>query len=270
MNPRCGFFGASALFCEFARAQHCEPPAPPDGALLRTSLRAEAARFTSGSLDGFYEGIGVGIEAHSDTVGARANLPYYRLLDANGPANGFGDAFARVEAGVRPAETWSLGPSLSVSLPTGSPSERLGMGHAMLGASAWIAWRAPELFIAGELGYAQAVAERDDASPATKAETHQHGAQTHEPATSGSIPNPMNPEELWLGLSSRYDVLSWMSVSLGGIVAFPTSEEGTLRATLNGGTEFPLGAFHTGVGIEVDLFGTTRREVVLASAGMEF
>jgi hypothetical protein len=62
-------------------------------------------------------------------------------------------------------------------------------------------------------------------------------------------------------------VLPAFELNLGGTVAVPTSDEGSVRATLRGGAAFPLGVLVTGVGIEVDLFGVTRRQIAVVSVG---
>ena len=80
----------------------------------------------------------------------------------------------------------------------------------------------------------------------------------------------MNPEELWVGVSSSYAVLPAFELNLGGTVAVPTSDEGSVRATLRGGATFPLGVLVTGVGVEVDLLGATRRELAVVSVGFVY
>jgi len=267
--------GLSYLFAlRPALGQHCQPPTQSDGELLRTTLRAEAAHYESGPSRGYYEGLGAGADLRAGVLRARAGLPYYRLLEPTGEQNGFGDLFAKLEASLYEDERWSVGPAFSASFPTGDASKRLGMGHVMLGPSVFGSWQSRSFFVGGEFGYNQALvggeAEGSDASAAHTHAHHHHSASQGDDSASGPIPNPMNAEELWLGLNASYDALSSLRVSVGSIGAVPTSKEGATRVTATGGVEFPLGALSTAVGIEVDLAGTTRREVVLASVAGAF
>ena len=256
-----------ALGAGHAQAQHCQPPSEAQGSLLRTALRAEAAHFESDSGPGYYEGLSLRAALELGILRASGGLPYYRLLEVDGVKNGFGDLDTKLELTVLEDDGWSLGPALFASFPTGSAEKRLGMGHVMFGPSAWVALHGERMFAAVELGYEQELAADDD-EPSDSASGHHHGhAGPVEDVHTGPIPNPMNPEELWVGVSSSYAVIKSFELNLGGTVAVPTSEEGSVRATLRGGVAFPLGAFVTGVGVELDLLGSTKREVAVASVG---
>jgi hypothetical protein len=215
---------------------------------------------------GFYEGLTLRTAFELGMLRANVGLPYYRLLEVDGVKNGFGDLDAKLELTVLDGEGWSLGPALFASFPTGSAEKRLGMGHVMFGPSAWGALHGERAFAAVELGYEQELAAEDDETIDPHAH-HHAAASPAEDAHTGPIPNPMNPEELWVGVSSSYAVLPAFELNLGGTVAVPTSDEGSVRATLRGGAAFPLGVLVTGVGIEVDLFGVTRRQIAVVSVG---
>ena len=256
-----------------ALAQHCEPPAVPEASPVRATVRAEAAHFESGDDRGYYEGLALGAAVHYRVLRARASLPYYRLLESKERVNGLGDLETKFEAAVFDDETWVLGGAFALAFPTGSAEKRLGMGHVMLGPSAWLTRSSRTLFASAEFGFMTALEgdAEDAAEPAPTAEHahHPHGASAHHEA-GGPIPNPMNAHELWLGVSLSYEPVPVLRLSAGGTGAVPTTNDGDTRATLRAGAEFPLGALTTGVGAEVDVLGVTRREVGLATIGFRF
>ncbi|HVR21294.1 MAG TPA: hypothetical protein VMS65_16385 [Polyangiaceae bacterium] len=253
-----------------ALAQHCEPPTTPEALPFRATARAEAAHFESGDERGFYEGFALGAAAHYAVFRARASLPYYRLLESTGPANGLGDLETKLEGAVFDDATWSLGGAFAASFPTGSAQKRLGMGHVMLGPSVWLSRGSRRLFASAELGFMTALdGSSDDSSTPEGGHAHHHhqaAANAHHEA-GGPIPNPMNPHETWLGVGVSYEPLPVLRLSLGGTGAVPTTDDGESRATLRAGVEFPLGVLTTGVGCEVDVLGVTRREVMVATLG---
>jgi len=256
-----------------ALAQHCEPPTTPEASPYRATVRAEAAHFESGDEQGFYEGLVLGAALHYAVFRARASLPYYRLLESTGPANGLGDLETKLEGAVFDDAAWSLGGAFAASFPTGSAEKRLGMGHVMLGPSVWLSQSSRRLFASAELGFMTALdGSSDDASPSDAEHAHHHhqaAANAHHEA-GGPIPNPMNPHEAWLGVGVSYELFPVLRLSLGGTGAVPTTDDGESRATLRAGVEFPLGALTTGVGGEVDVLGFTRRELLVATLGALF
>lgn len=267
----CAFL-CCALGAARASAQHCHAPSEPRGELVHATVRAEAAHFESDSEPGFYEGVSLRSAFELGMLRASAGLPYYRLLELDGVSNGFGDLDAKLELSVlgNDDDGWSLGPALFVSFPTGSAEKRLGMGHVMVGPSVWFTLQGSRAFLAAEVGYEQAIAAEDE-EPAESPHSHHHHAesQTHDTAL-GPIPNPMNMEELWVGATSSYAVLEMLAPYVGGTVAVPTSEEGSVRATLRAGATLPIGALVTEVGFEIDLLGVTRREVLVTSIGFRY
>jgi len=259
------FSGGGAL------AQHCEPPAAPDPSLFRVTARADAAHYESGGERGYYEGFALGAAFRYAVLHARASLPYYRLLEPAGPANGFGDLESKLEIAVLDEPSWSLGGAFAASFPTGSAEKRLGMGHVMLGPSLWLARHAETVFASAELGFMGALDDGEEQAEPMPPGHHHHGASPnahHEPG--GPIPNPMNPNELWVGANVSYEPARVVRLNAGGTLAVPTSDDGETRATLRAGVEFPRGSLVTGVGVELDVLGITRRELALASAGFSF
>jgi hypothetical protein len=258
-----------ALSAAPAVGQHCQAPSETAGELLHVALRAEAAHFDDDSVPGYYEGLSLRTAFELGIVRASAGLPYYRLLEVDGVKNGFGDLDSKLELSVLEGDDWSLGPALFASFPTGSAEKRLGMGHVMFGPSAWIRLSVSRAFLSGELGYEQALAAEDESGESAHA--HHHGAAIDAGAAHrGPIPNPMNPEELWVGVNASYTVLASFEPYLGATVAVPTSEEGSTRATLRAGASFPVGVLVTSVGFELDVLGVIRREIAVASVGARY
>jgi hypothetical protein len=133
----------------------------------------------------------------------------------------------------------------------------------MGGPAVWALREIEDFFVGAELGYGRAFgADSDDDAPA-HGPHHDHVKTTS--AHPASIPNPMNREELWLGLSSSYAVLPVLVLNAGLLVAGSLSEGDADRATATAGVEFPLGKLRTAVGVEVDLAGAIRREVSFVS-----
>jgi hypothetical protein len=197
-------------------------------------------------------------------VGVR--FPYYRLLEPSGTQSGFGDFDAKLEAALYRDEGLTVGASASASFPTGSAEKRLGMGHVMGGPSVWALREIEDFFAGAELGYSRAFGADSDDDAAAHGPHHDHVKTTS--AHPASIPNPMNREELWLGLSSSYAALPELELEAGFLVAGPVSESGATRATATAGVAFPLGKLRTALGVEVDLAGTIRREVSFVSVSV--
>jgi len=239
---------------------------------VRAFVRAEAAHYESEGESGLYEGLVLGASLGFAPLRLRASLPYYRLLEAAGPANGFGDLESKLEVAVLDGDAWSVGGAFAVSFPTGSAEERLGMGHVMLGPSAWLSHRSGAAFASAELGFMGALdREEKNAEPMPAHHEHHGGTSTNaHHAAGGPIPNPMNANEVWTGISASYEPARSVRLVAGGTIAFPTSEQGETRATLRAGVQLPAGAFETGLGLELDVLGVTRREVALANAGWLF
>jgi hypothetical protein len=247
---------ATSLVTLQARGQHCEPRTEPERGPFRATVRWDVARFESESSGGYYESVSLGLAFRQGPFRARARLPYYRLLHGGTTENGFGDLDVKLETALHEGEVWSVGGALAASFPTGSAEKRLGMGHVMVGPSVWVERRVEDLFVGGELGYSRGIgADSDETAAHEQAAHHHHAAKPH----LGSIPNPMNREELWLSLSTSYVALPELQLNLGALVAGPLSEDGSTRVSTTGGVEFPLGKLGTAVGIEVDLLGLTRR-----------
>lgn len=264
---------ACTLAASSASGQHCLPPSESESSPFRPALRAEGAHYESGTESGYYEALAVTATLSFERFRARANVPFYRLMTPVSVQGGPGDFDAKLELAVLEDGHWSLGPGFAASFPTGNAEKRIGMGHVMLGPSAWFVWNAPQFFASAELGFVSAIEEEaDDATSAPEAHEHHHGAgaaseSASHHAAGGSIPNPMNPEEVWLGVNVSYDVLPMLSLRVGGTGAVPTSDEGETRATLRAGVAFPVARFETGVGFEIDVLGVTRREVASVTLG---
>jgi hypothetical protein len=248
-----------------ARAQHCQPPERPESAPFEATVRADAAHFESESSLGFYEGLAMRLSYRRPPFRVGVRLPYYRLLEPSGRESGFGDLDAKVEAALYRDEGLSVGASVSASFPTGSAEKRLGMGHVMGGPSVWALREIDDFFAGAEIGYGRALGA-DSHDDAAAHEPHHHHAKTTS-AHAASIPNPMNREELWLGLRSSYAALPELELQAGFLVAVALSE-GLDRATATAGVEFPLGKLRTALGIEVDLAGAIRREVSFVSVSV--
>jgi hypothetical protein len=254
-----------------AVAQHCEPPEAPDASAVSVATRAEAAHYESEGERGLYEGLALGASIRFAVLRVRASLPYYRLLGPAGPVNGFGDLESEVEVAVLEGGEWSFGGAFAATLPTGSAEKRLGMGHVMLGPSAWLSGRSEAVFASAELGFMGALdrEDQDAAMPAHHAHHAGASANAHH-APGGPIPNPMNANELWVGASASYEPARGVRLDAGGTVAAPTSEQGETRATLRAGVELLAGEVDASLGFEIDVLGVTRREVAVASVGWRF
>ena len=229
-------------------------------------MRADAAHFESESSRGLYEGVGVRLSYRRAPFRVGVRLPYYRLLERSGTVNGFGDLDAKVEAALYRDDGLSVGASVSASFPTGSAEKQLGMGHVMGGPSVWGLREIEDFFAGAELGYSRAFGADSDDDAAAHEPHHDHAKMASAHPT--SIPNPMNREELWLGLSSSYAVLPELELEAGFLVAEPVSESGATRATTTVGVAFPLGKLRTALGVEVDLTGAIRREVSFVSVSI--
>jgi hypothetical protein len=267
-----GLFAALAwsLAVSRAHAQHCEPPLAPEASPLRATVRAEAARYESGSEQGYYEGVALGLAFEYEPLRVRANMPYYRLLGPAKHADGPGDLESKVEFTVVEERPWAFGAALAASFPTGSADDRLGMGHVMLGPSVWLSRAGENVFASAELGYMGALADAEDSEPIAAHQHHQSPTTNVHHAAGGPIPNPMNANEAWLGLAASYEAAPPLGLSAGGTLAVPTTEDGETRATLRASVGFALGRLSTGIGVEVDVLGVTQRLLGHTNASVSF
>ncbi len=189
-----------------ASAEHCAPVSPK-GASAPWSVgwTLEAASYSNPRYTGTWEGIRPEVAGHEGAFAARAWLPAYRL-ERNGLAvTGLGDAGieASVAAFKLESPALTLGPTVALTLPTGSDKKDLGMGHVMAMGGALVGMHVDAWRLGGSLSFARALV-----ASGSGAHAHQHG--------SGPIVEPMNPSE----------------IAAGGLLGFEFSTQVALESTL--------------------------------------
>ena len=96
-----------------------------------------AARFTTRTFLGHYQGLIPSLQWSRGRFGVSANLGFYRLTENGRLLHGIGDVVLAGRVTLLGSSASQLGLSSAVSLPTGGRSVGLGMGHVMVMSAVW-------------------------------------------------------------------------------------------------------------------------------------
>jgi hypothetical protein len=182
---------------------------------LLVGVRLDAAGYRNARYQGDFEGVAPLLSFNHRRVTALAMLPAYRL-DRNGRAGyGLGDLTLAVRA---PVPAWSngkvsVGFGVAATLPTGSASAGLGMGHVMLMPEFWWVHEQGRVQLFGSVGFGRALAGK--------------AASSHHAGGPAPIVNPMNLAEVEasIGAYVRLHRLVWLT--MGGFGAMPVGNVNT-------------------------------------------
>lgn len=199
-----------------AHAQHDHGAVEhPHHATWSASAALIAARFSTPSFVGDYQGISPAAHWTSMRLAASIVAPLYRITKNGATDYGPGDVMAHGQLVLLGAHARAAGVALAVSVPTGSERERLGMGHVMVMPAAWASYGVGEAVFAGSVGYGRAIG--------AGGEHADHGG--------GPLVDPMNFSELTWSATGDLRLARTLSagVKLGGAVAL--GEAGTDRVS---------------------------------------
>ena len=230
-----------------ALAQQCHPWSPgtwrsPGVAL---GVRLDAAGYRNPRYEGDFEGLAPLVSFSHRRFSALALLPAYRLVRNGRPEFGLGDLALAIRA---PIPTWThgataLGFGLAMTLPTGSVSAGLGMGHVMLMPEFWWAHERGRVQLFGTVGFGRAITS---------------GGAGHHATGPAPIVNPMNRAEVEgsLGASLRVHRLLWLRGGAFGAIPVGTiNPAGVSRVVLSQGVVLVIRGLEISAELQAPLTG---------------
>lgn len=116
-----------------------------------------AARFSTPSFVGDYQGIAPAVHWTSMRFAASIGAPLYRITKNGATDYGPGDIVGSGQLVLFGAHARAAGLALAVSAPTGSERDRLGMGHVMVMPAAWASYGIGDAVVAASFGYGRAL-----------------------------------------------------------------------------------------------------------------
>ena len=250
-----------ALAARSAAGQPCHPPAaPPAEAGTRSGLvlavQPESAVFRRAEGGGNYQGLAVSGGWSTRRFAGSLYLPAYRLETVDsvvyGPGDAAGDLAVRLVGGIGPA----AGLGVSGSIPSGSATRALGMGHAMLMARVWATGTWLGIDTALRLGFGRALARIDSSAH------HHHGSAT------GPIINPMNASEAEAGVGLAVPVRDRLRLTASLLGAVPVGLPGTNRAVVSVGADAAYVRWSWGLRLESTVIGAPQTFRLAASLGV--
>jgi len=254
------------LVTRSAGADHCHSPRPLDamGIGLHVSTSAEVASYETEQASGDYQGISLGVAYETTWLRLRTLLPAYRLTRNGEHLYGLGDLATEVRVPVlREAEHGlAAGPSLLVTVPTGSATKDLGMGHFMLIGGLWGELAGERAFVQAQLGYARQLGA---------AEHDPHAAHHHLAGGPHPIVNPMNASEIAGSTAAGYRVydIVWFRGGVDGAIPVAT-DGGESRAIAIVGVDLLFNRFDLGLEGQLPFVGDPFDAKALATAGVRF
>lgn len=219
--------GALLLAARPASAQQCHQwgPGVARHPGLMVGVRFDAAGYRNASYEGDFEGVAPLLSFSHRRFSVLALLPAYRLVRNGRPEYGLGDLALAVRA---PIPAWAhggttVGFGLSATLPTGSASEGLGMGHVMLMPEFWWTHERERVQLFGTVGFGRALTA---------------GGAGHHASGPAPIVNPMNRAEVEgsLGASFRIHRILWLRTNAYAALPVGTiNPSGVTRVVLSQG-----------------------------------
>jgi len=238
---------ALLLVARPAFAQQCHQWSP--GAWrspgISLGVRLDAASYRNTRYEGDFQGLAPVFAFTHRRVSMLALLPAYRLTRNGRAEYGLGDLALAVRV---PIPAWThgattLGFGLSATLPTGSASQGLGMGHVMLMPEFWWAHEHGRLQIFGTVGFGRALTS---------------GGAGHHATGPAPIVNPMNRAEVEgsLGASLRVHRLIWLRAGAYGAVPVGTiNPAGVSRVVLSQGAVLVVRGLEIAAELQAPLAG---------------
>lgn len=230
-----------------ARADHCDPVllAPHGEGSWTAAVRGEAARFDNDHAAGSWLGVRAEAGAGLGDFHLRGWLPLYSLERDGVRHQGLGDVGLAGQWRALGASDngWSAGPALSVTAPTGSAGEGLGMGHTMLMPGLWGTMGAGAWRVSGLAAYGRALGGGGEGH------AHHHAAM-------GSLVDPMNRSELVASLGLGWSLAESLRAEAAALAAAPVATgDGRERVRGGLGLAWVRGSFEVAAGVELPLVG---------------
>lgn len=204
-----------------AAAQQCHPinASAWRNQGLALGVRLDAAGYRNRRFEGDFEGLALTLSFNHPRVSVGAMLPGYRLVRNGATGYGLGDLLLSLRTPIRrwASARTSVGLGLAATLPTGSASEGLGMGHVMIMPEFWWVREMGRVQLLGSVGFGRALAGK--------------GASQHHASGPAPIVNPMNLAEIEASLGGYVQLgrLLWLKMTAFG--AMPVGNAGSAGAT---------------------------------------
>ncbi len=213
---------------------------------LLTAVRIDAAGYRNSSYEGDYQGVAPTFGFTHPRVAVMALLPAYRLTRNGRVGYGVGDLALAIRTPIPAfaAGSLSTGFGLSVTLPTGSASADLGMGHVMLMPEFWFNHERGRVQLVGTVGFARALAQAG-------ASHHNHGPRP--------IVNPMNLSEIDASFNSFIRVHDKVWLKLGMFGAMPVgtvNAQGVTRVIAGSGLIVTVRGFELSAEVQAPMTGS--------------
>ena len=248
-----------APFSAHAQSCHATSLRPTSGLTYRVALSSAFANFTTATTRGEYQGLFVNASVSHPWFMVEAALPMYRIAQTGSHAYGFGDVAVNARGHLYRSEDGEFiaGPELAATLPTGSASDNLGMGHVMLMPGAFLAWQSQDITLLAQLAYGRAVG----------------GGASHEHHAMGPAPivNPMNKSELTHAFGVSYAVRPILRVTARWLGAVTVADHsGEPRQIIAPGLQLISGAFDAAIELQVPVVGEPFKTRTLLSLGAQW
>ena len=197
----------------FADHDHGAHVSHDGGAAIEAKVSLVAARYSTTSYLGDYQGITPALRYSRGIASVGANASLYRLTKNGEDYFGFGDVVVDGQVQLAGGHPASTGVALAVSLPSGSQRDGLGMGHVMLMPSAWGVYMFDRVTLIGSVGYGRALG----------GDAHAHHS------TGGAIVDPMNMSELTWSAQADVSLARVLTAGVRAMGGIPVGEDGENR-----------------------------------------
>jgi hypothetical protein len=228
-----------------AQACHGDVLDPGEASRFTATVSAVAGSFDRAQGKGDYEGIHAALKVQAGGARWGVFVPAYRLSRNGSTTVGLGDVGVRAEVPFVSLfdRALEIGVGIGATLPTGSSSDELGMGHTM--AMPWLFGSLRLGIVNAEVEAGSAHALADHVHTITPAGEHVHTARP--------VVDPMNANELWGSAAA--------SVPFGFVQLVPTLRgarpigEGETRLNAGLGLRLPIGPISASAGAELPVVG---------------
>jgi hypothetical protein len=245
-----------------ASAQSCHTPSLRQGSeqVLRLGVSTSFASYHNPSFTGEYQGLRVSSAFSYARFYAQASLPMYRLVRNGLAQRGLGDLGGDLRAAAFRSQdgTWSAGPELAATFPTGNAMDDLGMGHVMWMPGVWLRLELPKLALWTQLAYGRAQGSTNMGAH------HHHGG-------AGPIVNPMNASEVEHALAAAYAMAPAFHLTARLYGAVPVAvKQGLAREIVALGMQALFGPLDVTLEVELPVVGTPFDARTLLAAGAQW